>query len=137
MPSDWIFTEPLFTQDYFPRRGKIPFGDILNKLFFEPIPDENLDFPIHGPNAIRFLAALMDGDLSKEVDLAKDNKVVDDYDLQYPKIMKALEGKEGEKPHERKKVVELLKVAILFHDIGKSIRRANHPPIGANLLRNY
>ena len=32
---------------------------------------------------------------------------------------------------------DVLHVAALFHDIGKVIRRANHPPIGSNLLRNF
>jgi putative nucleotidyltransferase with HDIG domain len=35
------------------------------------------------------------------------------------------------------KTTELLKVAALYHDIGKCIRRANHPRIGANIIRNY
>src|SRR5437762_2256836 len=55
----------LLTDDYpfFPRPAQhIPFGELLNSLFFDPIKD-NLDYPIHGPNVIRLCRALLDGAL--------------------------------------------------------------------------
>ncbi|HSA99573.1 MAG TPA: HD domain-containing protein [Anaerolineales bacterium] len=129
------FRSNLFTQEYFPRRpaADVPFGEILNRLFFMPI-EGNEDFVLHGPNAIRFLMALVKDNLGGEIDLVKDSEVVDLYHTHHTDIIKALEAKELK---EEGRVVELLRVASLFHDIGKFIRRANHPPIGANLLRNF
>ena len=43
---------------------------------------------------------------------------------------------EFESEVESNKVFSLLKVAALYHDIGKAIRDANHPQIGANILRS-
>lgn len=52
--------------------------------------------------------------------------------------MEALDAKLGkDTATSRDKVLDILRVAALFHDVGKIIRRANHPPIGANLLRNF
>jgi len=115
----------------------IPFGQILNDLFFDPIK-ENQDFPIHGPNAIRFIEVLISGEeeLINTPGLVRDADVgVDEiYGSCFDEIKRGL-GADSLK--EKKKVSDLLKIALLFHDIGKFIRRSNHPPIGANLVRNY
>ncbi len=135
------FKSKLFINEYFPLPGdKIPFGGMLNQIFFEPLGD-NQDFPIHGPNVIRFIEALVDAKLENEPGLIKVNekRTRGIYNYFYPKIMEALEinidssgvSEQGDK------TTELLKVAALYHDLGKCIRRANHPQIGSNLLRNY
>ena len=128
------FKASLFTQEYFPgRANRVPFGENLNKLFFNP-PASTLDFPLHGPNAVRFIKALAKGELTSEADLVKDDQVVELYSQHYEQILDALGARI---PKNNDRVVELLRVAVLFHDIGKSIRRANHPSIGSNMLRNF
>jgi hypothetical protein len=125
---------------YLPRNGEIPFGNLLNELFLHPSIDQtnyNRDFVIHGPNAIRFIDALMETDLSNTPGLLRykeDRRAKGVYQLHYQGIIDALEANV---PEEKDKVCDLLKIALLYHDIGKSIRRANHPPIGANLIRNF
>jgi hypothetical protein len=138
------FITPLLTQQYFPSKEKdMPFGEMLNSLYFSPNPD-NEDFPLHGPNTMRFLDALMQGEPTKEEglfrgDAAAIEKAKAVYMNDYPTIMRALGIMLGERGaiDSRTRVLDLLQVAALFHDIGKVIRRANHPPIGSNLLRNF
>ncbi|MCG8406951.1 MAG: HD domain-containing protein, partial [Phycisphaerales bacterium] len=58
----------------------------------------------------------------------------------YSDIMKNLGinlDEQSKANNEKVKVTELLTFAALYHDLGKHIRRANHPQIGANLIRNY
>jgi hypothetical protein len=129
-----------FEVRYFPAPSEnMPFGEILNTLFFRPI-DDNQDFLLHGPNCVRFTEALLSGEPTREHGLLKGDELAakDVFMSFYPRIMEALEVKLGKNSSvPREKVVDLLRVAALFHDIGKFIRRANHPAIGANLLRNF
>jgi len=133
------FSASVLTHNYFPGRG-IPFEEMLNSIFFNP-PKSNEDFIIHGPNVVRFTEALLKWDLL-EPGLFKDDisEIQRHYFKHYNEIIQCLEANganEIEKSFERQKVFDLLKVAALFHDIGKYIRRENHPYIGANLVRNY
>ncbi|MGD8454842.1 MAG: HD domain-containing protein [Anaerolineales bacterium] len=135
------FSSKLLTNSFFPLSAdEVPFGDMLNQIFFRPQGD-NKDYPIHGPNVIRFIEAFVDKDLHNEPGLLKGNftKTKDIYAKYYPDIIESLEARLGTDQAEenRRKVTELLKVAALYHDIGKYVRRANHPQIGNNLLRNY
>ena len=56
-----IFTD-IFCKNYFPKDAshKIPFGEQLNQLFFNPLGD-NEDFPVHGPNVVRLARSLIQG----------------------------------------------------------------------------
>lgn len=132
------FRNSLFTNSYFPRKdSEIPFGKILNDVFFCPIKD-NEDYPIHGPNVVRFIVALVDNDFANDVGLLQDDKGAcrRTYGGYHPKILSCL-GINPQDNEEIDRVTELLKVAALYHDIGKQIRRANHPQIGVNLIRHY
>ncbi len=135
------FTKNLFLYDYFPLPlGPTPFSTILNDVFFNPAKD-NQDYPIHGPNVIRFVELLLKCKLETDNGLlAGDNKdqAIITYQRYYPKILEALEiPSDFQACPELGKVLSLLKVAALFHDLGKVIRRANHPQVGANLLRSF
>jgi hypothetical protein len=135
------FSSKLLTSSFFPLpANEVPFGDMLNAVFFRPRKD-NEDYPIHGPNVIRFVEAFVDGDLHNEPGLLKGkvSRTRDIFSRYYPDIMEALEaGLEIDRAKEsRQRVTELLKTAALYHDIGKFVRRANHPQIGSNLIRNY
>jgi HD domain len=132
-------TTTLLTQDFFPIPAKeIPYGTFIEGIFFNPIND-NLDYPIHGPNVIRLTKGLLNvgkGDLPPG--LFKDDSVqliLGNYSF----IMEALgvNLKNKQINNEYIKTIELLSIAALYHDIGKHIRRANHPQIGANLVRNF
>jgi hypothetical protein len=136
MPS----SNNLFSQHYFPNADGIPFGDYLNRLFFDPRPD-NLDFIIHGPNVVRLTKALVNNNLKAEPGLLagtedERRQTCNFYFSQFAPIYHALEL--GEPDREKLEKAELfMGIAAMFHDIGKTIRRANHPQIGANLLRNF
>lgn len=128
----------LFVNKYFPMSAdEIPFGDLLNGVFFTPAKD-NHDYPIHGPNVIRFIIALLDNDFANTCGILPRDRgeCRRTYQGYYPKILSALEI-DPANAKEIENVTELLKVAALYHDIGKFIRRANHPQIGANIIRNY
>lgn len=114
---------------------------MLNNIFFDPNSD-NKDYPLHGPNVIRFIQAFVECNLEKECGILKadDSQESRSEFINYYRDIKAalgidLPGARG--TQEKVKVTELLKVAALFHDIGKYIRRANHPQIGVNILLNY
>lgn len=135
----------LLIHKYFPEHSQnLAFGEILTTLFFSPRPD-NKDFPIHGPNVIRFVEALVEGEPTAEPGLIKApddeqrNEARNAYINAYPKIMQAVEVDLGSATasDDKRGVTELLKIAALYHDIGKFVRRANHPQIGSNLLRNF
>jgi hypothetical protein len=138
------FTQNLFSNNYFPLPPdkKIPFSTILNDVFFQP-SDDNKDYPIHGPNVIRYVEYLLANDLVDNGLLAgvKNTQKTTSglYFTNYKRILGSL--LETDDPPvegaDLDKVASLLKVAALFHDIGKVIRRANHPQIGVNLLRSY
>jgi hypothetical protein len=107
---------------------------MLNGIFFRP-QDDNLDYPIHGPNVIRLCGALLDSNLG-EPGLAKGpiRAITLKYNNHVDRIQRAIGFSDS---IETTKTRELLLAAALYHDIGKSIRRANHPLIGANLVRNF
>lgn len=133
------FVQEFLKNRYFPN-SSAPFGDLLTGIFFSPIKD-NLDYTIHGPNVIRLTRALVDGDLDAP-GLIRAKDAIDDvkgvYLNYFPEIMDSLGAKlEPRGATNRERVRELLIVAALYHDVGKSIRRANHPQIGANLIRNF
>ena len=135
------FTKSLFCYDYFPLPpGPTPFSTILNDVFFNPAND-NQDYPIHGPNVIRFVELLLTCRLETDHGLlvgANKDQAIITYQRYYPKILEALDIPFDLKARpELGKVLALLKVAALFHDLGKVIRRANHPQIGVNLLRSF
>jgi hypothetical protein len=133
------FVQEFLTARFFPNSG-IPFGDMLSDVFFDPISD-NKDYPIHGPNVVRLTRTLVDCDLDqpgliKPASARGDVKAL--YLSYFPSIMDCLEAKlENKSSERRERLRELLMVAALYHDIGKTIRRANHPQIGANLIRNF
>jgi hypothetical protein len=136
-----------FTESYFPRAAPlVSFGNLLNDVFFKP-GDDNRDYPIHGPNVIRFTRALFGTDFNAS-GLINDQSLLDEaqdaYMRRYAQIMDALgvghvksNGRVRYDTTERGKVRDVLLVAALYHDVGKTIRRENHPQIGANLLRSY
>ncbi len=131
----------LLTADhpYFPRPAdQIPFGDLLNGIFFDPLKD-NADFPIRGPNVIRLARALLCGSLHEPGLIKGDFRAASLKFTHYAhRIQDALGVAAAPDPaHEMEKQRELLTAAALYHDIGKSIRRANHPLIGANLVQNF
>lgn len=136
MPS----SNSLFSHQYFPNADGIPFGDYLNRLFFDP-RDDNLDFIIHGPNVVRLTKALVGNKLQAENGLlagTEDEKrrTSNTYFKYFAPIYHALElGDPDQKKLEKAEL--FMGAAAMFHDIGKTIRRANHPQIGANLLRNF
>ena len=129
---------PLLTHDYYPS-SQVPFGEELSKLFFNP-PDEREDFMIHGPNVVRLTKALLHNRMSEPgllvgSDLDR-HRTEDSYLRHYVQIQNALELEAQD--HEQFEKLELfIGAAAMYHDIGKTIRRANHPQIGANLLRNF
>lgn len=135
----------LLSKAFFPNApASLPFGDMLNGVFFRPRAD-NYDFPMHGPNAIRFVEALVEGEptaepgLIRAADEQQRKEARNMYINSYADIMAAVGVNLGESTaaKDKKKIAELLKIAALYHDIGKFIRRANHPPIGSNLVRNF
>jgi HD domain len=117
---------------------------MLSSNQFTP-SNENGDSIIHVPNVVRFIEALIEGnpDSASAAGLLQ-RPTRDDarglYQLFYPQIMAGLDidlAAALSASEAKRKMAELLKVSALFHDIGKYIRRANHPQVGANLLRNY
>ena len=136
MPS----SNSLFSHRYFPGADGIPFGDYLNRLFFDPRED-NEDFIIHGPNVVRLTKALVCNRLQAENGLLagtedERRRTSTTYFRYFAPIYHALElGDPDQKKLERAEL--FMGAAAMFHDIGKTIRRANHPQIGANLLRSF
>lgn len=129
----------LVTHQYFPASDDVPFGPELNRLFFDPTQD-NRDFTIHGPNVVRLTRALLTNRLDAEGLLLgtqdEKDRTSDMYLRYFAPIHVALEMDE----HDREKLHKMdffIAAAAIYHDVGKTIRRANHPQIGANLLRNF
>jgi hypothetical protein len=135
----------LLKHEYFPNTARlVPFGDLLEDLFFLGKPDHR--FPIHGPNVIRFALALFDNEEVSVPGLFKTDLEGEDPHGEFTKYHQRIkdiltEKKEKEEAAKAQKkedsIRNLLQVAALYHDIGKSIKLAKHPEIGANLLRNY
>jgi hypothetical protein len=135
----------LLKHKYFPSASSlVPFGDLLEDLFFKGKYDHR--YPIHGPNVIRFTLALFNNENSDSTPglykIGADGKNPwKEFNLKYyHQIKDALVEKEnpiGDPQENEDSVKNLLLIAALFHDIGKSIKNAKHPEIGANLLRNF
>lgn len=130
-------SDKFLTHGYFPRRDP-PFGQMLESIFLTPT-EANRDYPVHGPNVIRFTEALLEPDTGALGLIKGDHRELGGiYAAYWPSIMKALEvDLEADRVDDRAKVKDVLTVAALYHDIGKCIRRANHPQIGANIVRNF
>jgi hypothetical protein len=124
-----------FLQGCFPDVRLAPFGDLLETLFFDPAPTVD-DFPIHGPNVVRLLPGLLSRNPEEFPGLlqggpAQRNACWELIVQARPEFLNALSVADPSQ------IQEFLKIAALYHDIGKTIRRENHPHIGANLLRLY
>ena len=130
-----IFPYDFFISDFFPKATDIPFGKQLNSLFFKPRSD-NHDFPIHGPNIIRFAKSFLREAKKLDLNSVKCSKESQHLFLtKHENMLKLMEVDSNE--HSLQKAEEFLAICALYHDIGKVIRRENHPQIGANLLINY
>lgn len=142
------FAGTFFDPDYpcFPHREDAPFAAQLNELFFSPRESDNLDFPIHGPNVIRFVLGVLDPKtITRQTlhnmpglsprDSAQLGIVNNKLFHHLPSILQCLGVARNQPLPDRTKA--FLAICALYHDLGKVIRRANHPQIGANLLRNY
>ena len=139
------FSENLISNGCFPKSiDDVPFGDLLNDIFFKPNKD-NFDYPLHGPNVIRFVRNLIEDEFGDDNEsncglLRGDYKQAKNiYRSSYKDILGAL-GVVLDLPGsnvEMQKIKEILEISALYHDIGKYIRRENHPQIGANILHNY
>jgi hypothetical protein len=133
------FFKELLTHDSFPiaSAADVPFGEHLSNLFFNPLSD-NEDFPVHGPNVIRLTRAFIRGHYDEPGFLSgpEDERAESKIALQQG-IAKVQDVMQIGNHEQLKRTEEFLRVAALFHDIGKTIRRANHPQIGANLLRSF
>lgn len=126
-----------FSHDWFPAKPRdVPFGDFLNQLFFDPRFD-NRDFPIHGPNVVRFAEALLTQDFPDALFREPAAKTAflrraDDIDQEI-----GINRGEGAPVTRDHPAVGLLRVCALYHDIGKTIRRESHPQLGAHLLSHF
>ena len=132
-----IFTD-IFCKNYFPKDAshKIPFGEQLNQLFFNPLGD-NEDFPVHGPNVVRLARSLIQGNQEPGLLSGNDDEVQQSQITIQQLLAKVRDELKIQKAGDWLKTAEFLKWAAIYHDIGKTIRRPNHPQIGANLLRNF
>lgn len=138
--THYPFRNQILLHDFFPARTEVPFGDYLSKLFFDPRTDNN-DFPIHGPNVIRLTQALFNDKLEGESGLLAEKGEASDETRRailnaHASISEGLGLKDAPEAAFTR-TASFLSIAALYHDIGKTIRRANHPQIGANLLRNF
>ncbi len=126
-------------------QDELPFGEHLAKLFFSPREVDNIDFPIHGPNVVRLGGVILHEDATEpgylssvpgllsgnEEEKAETERFLIENSENLLTLMEVGVGANSQKAR------ELLQTCALYHDIGKVIRRANHPQIGANILRNY
>jgi hypothetical protein len=134
------YTTEFFVEGFFPAGPGVPFGNLLDSLFFSPIED-NKDFPIHGPNVVRLAPRLLDPFQQSDCGLFAGTQQERDATVRWYQqfsrdILTCLEVGASD-PTELSRMQGFLRVAALYHDIGKNIRRANHPAIGANLLRSF
>lgn len=128
--------DKFLTNGFFPRMASdVPFGEMLESIFFDPALT-NMDYPVHGPNVIRFVEALLDLGSADGLFKGSANELHKIYASRYPLIMSCLEV-DLQKPEDTAKTKDVLMIAALYHDIGKAIRKANHPQIGANIVRNF
>ena len=123
-----------FTNKYLPNKD-IPFYSNLKDLFVsKKIPD----LSIHCPNVIRCLEDIFTNQ-GQKIDKAARNNNNSAVRTAISYESKAIDNCLGIKSDDeasRKKVLDTLRIAALYHDIGKLIRSANHPRLGVNILRN-
>jgi len=154
-----------FINDYLPAYG-IPFFNDLKDMFCPGMKTANLpsdkdpvDLAIHCPNVIRCLEDIFKNDGQNIVRDSQD-KIHQETKKTITKIKEKKSNEEREKSKAAKliskhmddikaclgiseddetsedKVFSILKIAALYHDIGKKIRPANHPRLGVNILRH-
>jgi len=124
-----------FTNKYLPNKD-IPFYSNLKELF---ISKKILDISIHCPNVIRCLEDIFMNQGQKIDKVARNNNSNSAVRTAISYESKAIDNCLGIKSDDeasRKKVLDTLRIAALYHDIGKLIRSANHPRLGVNILRN-
>lgn len=125
---------------YFPATD-IPFVEMLNDLYFSDTRDER--YPIHGPNVVRFTKALFKFSINNlEPGLFKTLAASLAYNTHHADIQKRLleveeKDQKNLNPEDYAAIEELLILSALYHDVGKFIKLAKHPEIGANLVRYY
>jgi len=114
-----------------------PFANLLIPLFFEP-RQGNEDFHIHGPNVVR-LTELLFQELFTPLDALKSGlyAAAHAHGTAVVYAAAAQRIKDQLDIADQAKEKEFLAIAALYHDIGKIIRKPNHPQIGANLLLSY
>ena len=155
LTKDKIPIDKIFTHQFFPNYGHIvPFGSVLETLFFGKIPLQTKfddEFHIHGPNVIRFIKGLLSvGDDErnkiftsglfkkdqnpKEIFLQHYGQIINNL-LEIKNVIRQNSSDKEKNEKELAKIIDLLSIAALYHDIGKCIRRPNHPQLGANMLK--
>ena len=114
---------------------KVPFYNELKGILCR-----QGDLAIHYPNVIRCLNEILTNNHGRELDKGKngnngsavENIIGDKFGL----IGNYLEIEQNDDGLSRNKTYAFLRIAALYHDIGKMIRSANHPRLGANIIRN-
>ena len=137
-----------------------PFFDELKEMFCPGMKTailasdkDPVDLAIHCPNVVRavediikrhgrnFISdpdekttkSLKKGAIKEEIISKAEEAISQRMEL----IKDCLEiPKKDENSEVEEKVISLLKIAALYHDIGKKIRSANHPRLGINILRH-
>src|SRR5688572_14934037 len=115
------YFKELLTKDAFPisTPNEVPFGEHLSKLFFNPLQD-NEDFPVHGPNVIRLTRALIRSDYAEFGLLSGPDEERAESKIALQKgIARVHEVMQIENNEQLKRTEEFLRVAALYHDIGK------------------
>jgi len=153
-----------FIKDYLPVNN-VPFFKDLKEMLCPgmkttPLPlDKNpTDLAVHCPNVIRCLEDIMKRhgrnivrdtqdkhNQKTEKEVPKTRAEKSEVENEISKAEEAISNKmelikeclEISKKDEtsEEKVLSILKIAALYHDIGKKIRSANHPRLGFNILR--
>ena len=149
------FTDKFFV-NYLPINGA-PFFDDLKELLCPgmnspelPSDKKPLDLAIHCPCVIRCVEDILkvDGrniirdienkdehdETETNEDERKKSKAERAISDKMKDIRNCLDIVDLDEP-EGKKMLAMLQIAALYHDIGKKIRSANHPRLGVNLLR--
>jgi hypothetical protein len=121
-----------FLGNYLPLK-EAPFYSNLEEIFCSK---KIQDLSIHCPNVIRCIEEILSFD-GKEI--TKDDKDISGREAGRKLadvghiIRKCLEISDNVSMD---KTLDILRIADLYHDIGKIIRPANHPRLGINILRN-
>jgi hypothetical protein len=125
-------------ENYFPSTSA-PFSEMLDDLFFSNTRDPR--YPIHGPNVVRFAKALFNYS-PEQLGLFKTEDAARTYHGYHTDVLRGLLEVDKKDPlplksEEYAAIEDLLILAAIYHDIGKFIKLAKHPDIGANLVRYY